>query len=138
MCQQLIGLLIDLAQLDVWPLIYEYGLSSGFGMLVYFKSLSLIEFQDRYLLLFCLFSVIDGLKWLCWCWSSSKLHSKLKVLHFSSYSLMAFLIILFIILCYDISIYLYTYIYIYIYIYIFMIYIYNIVLCWWYYYTLQV
>ena len=33
-------------------------------MVVYFRSLSLIEFQGRYLGLFCLFSVIDGFEWL--------------------------------------------------------------------------
>ena len=35
-------------------------LSTRFGMLVFFKKLSLMEFQVRYLALFHLFSVIDG------------------------------------------------------------------------------
>ena len=34
--------------------------STRFGMLVFFKKLSLMEFQVRYLALFHLFSVIDG------------------------------------------------------------------------------
>ena len=32
-------------------------------MLVFFTKLSLMEFQVRYLALFCLFLVIDGFKW---------------------------------------------------------------------------
>ena len=61
--RQLIGLLIDLGLLELWHVIYP-GLSSGFGMLVFFTNLNLIEFQDRYLVLFCRFSVIDCFKWL--------------------------------------------------------------------------
>ena len=34
-----------------------------FDMLVFFKNLSIIEFQVRYLALFLLFSVIDGFGW---------------------------------------------------------------------------
>ena len=36
---------------------------TGFGMLVFFTNVSLMEFQVRYLALFLLFSVIDGFKW---------------------------------------------------------------------------
>ena len=35
----------------------------GFGMLIFFANLSLMEFQVRYLALFFLFSVIDCFKW---------------------------------------------------------------------------
>ena len=45
--------------LELWHLIYPR-LLTGFGMLVFFTNLSLMEFQVRYLALFLLFSVIDG------------------------------------------------------------------------------
>ena len=48
----------------LWNLALYLGISSGFGMLVFLKNLSLIEFQDRHLVLFYLFSVIDGVEWL--------------------------------------------------------------------------
>ena len=38
---------------------------TGFGVLVFFTNLSLMEFQVRYLALFLLFSVIDGFEWFC-------------------------------------------------------------------------
>ena len=38
-------------------------LLTGFGMLVLFTNLSLMEFQVRYLALFYLLSVIDGFLW---------------------------------------------------------------------------
>ena len=38
-------------------------LLTGFGMLVFFTNLSLMEFRDRYLALLLLFSVIDGFEW---------------------------------------------------------------------------
>ena len=47
----------------LWNLALYLGISSEFGMLVFLKNLSLIEFQDRYLALFCLFSIIDGVEW---------------------------------------------------------------------------
>ena len=59
---ELLGLLTDLGLLEQWHLIYPR-LLTGFGMLVYFTNLSLLEFQVRYLALFFLFSVIDGFEW---------------------------------------------------------------------------
>ena len=38
-------------------------LLTGFGMLVFFTNLSLMEFRVRYLALLLLFSVIDGFEW---------------------------------------------------------------------------
>ena len=38
-------------------------LLTGFGMLVLFTNVSLVEFQVRYLALFLLFSIIDGFEW---------------------------------------------------------------------------
>ena len=75
-------------------------LLTRFGMLVFFKSLSLMEFQVRYLVLFLLFSVIDGFEWF---WIGS-LHENIQlmleflkapflVLHFSFYALMTFLML---------------------------------------------
>ena len=74
-------------------------------MLVFFTSLSLMEFQVRYLALFLLFSVIDDFEWF---WMES-LHKNIQlmqeflkaaflVLHFSYYTLMIFLMILSVIL----------------------------------------
>ena len=63
-----LGLLKSLGLLELWHLIYSR-LLTGFGMLVYFTKLSLMEFQVRYLALFLLFSVIDCFKWF---WKSSQ------------------------------------------------------------------
>ena len=68
-------------------------LSTGFDMLVFFTSLSLIEFQVRCLIIFCLFSVIDGFEWF-WTGSLQKnisvvldfLKAPFLVLHFSYYA----------------------------------------------------
>ena len=49
-------------------------LLAEFGMLVFFTNLSLMEFQVRYLALFLLFSVIDGLEWF-WMESFHKISS---------------------------------------------------------------
>ena len=57
----------------IWHLIYPR-LLIGFGMLVFLKNLSLMEFQVRYLALFLLFSVIDGLEWF-WMESFHKISS---------------------------------------------------------------
>ena len=57
---ELLGLLTGLELLELWHLIYPR-LLTGFGMLVYFTNLSLMEFQVRYVDSFLLFSVIDGL-----------------------------------------------------------------------------
>ena len=43
----------------MWHLIYPK-LLAGFGMLVSFINFSLVEFQDRFLALFCLFSVVTA------------------------------------------------------------------------------
>ena len=52
----MLGLLTGLGLLE---------LLTGFGMLVFFRNLSLMEFQVRYLALFLLFSVIDGAEQFC-------------------------------------------------------------------------
>ena len=59
---ELLGLLTGLGLLELWHLIYPR-LLTGFGMLVFFTNLSLMEFQVRYLPLFLLFSVIDDFEW---------------------------------------------------------------------------
>ena len=59
---ELLGLLTGLGLLELWHLIYPR-LLTGFGMLVFFTNLSLMEFQVRYLALFLLFSVTDGFEW---------------------------------------------------------------------------
>ena len=90
--------------LKLWHLIYPR-LLTGFGMLVFFTNLSLMEFQVRYLALFLLFSVIDDFEWF---WMES-LHKNIQlmreflkapflVLHFSYYTLMTFLMMLSVIL----------------------------------------
>ena len=77
----------------------------GFGMMVFFTNLSLMEFQVRYLALFLLFSVRDDFEWF---WMES-LHKNIQlmleflkapflVLHFSYYTLMIFLTMLSVIL----------------------------------------
>ena len=97
---ELLGFLTGLGLLDLWYLIYPR-LLTGFGMLVFFTDLSLMEFQVRYLALFLLFLVIDHFKWF---WIES-LHKNIQlmlefvkalflVLHFSYYILMIFLTML--------------------------------------------
>ena len=56
---KLLGLLTGLGLLKLWQLIYPR-LLTGFGMLVFFTNVSLMEFQVRCLALFLLFSVIDN------------------------------------------------------------------------------
>ena len=101
---ELLELSTNLGVLELWPLIYPR-LLTGFGMLVFFTNLSLMEFQVRYLALFLLFSVIDDFEWF---WMES-LHKNIQlmreflkapflVLHFSYYTLMTFLMMLFVIL----------------------------------------
>ena len=51
---KLLGLLTGLGLLKLWHLIYPRPLT-GFGMLVFFTNLSLMEFQVRYLAFFLLF-----------------------------------------------------------------------------------
>ena len=80
-------------------------LLAGFGMLVFFTNLSLMEFQVRYLALFLLFSVINDFEWF-WMESLHKnnqlmrefLKAPFLVLHFSYYTLMTFLMMLSVIL----------------------------------------
>ena len=97
---ELLELLTGLGLLELWHLIYPR-LLTGFGMLVFFTNLSLMEFQVRYLALFLLFSVIDGFEWF---WMES-LHKNIQlmleflkapflVLHFSCFTLMTFLMML--------------------------------------------
>ena len=52
----------SLGLLELWHLIYSR-LLAGFGMLVFFTILSLMEFHVRYLALFLFFSVVDNFKW---------------------------------------------------------------------------
>ena len=69
-------------------------------MLVFFTNLGLTEFQFRYLVLFLLFSVIDGCEWF-WMESDHKniqlmrefFKAPFLVLHFSYYTLMTFLML---------------------------------------------
>ena len=73
---------------------------TGFGMLVFFTKLNLMEFQVRYVALFFLFSVIHSFGWF-WMGSFHKnIHLMLEflkvpflVLHFSYYTLMTFLML---------------------------------------------
>ena len=59
---ELLGLSVGLGLLKLWHLIYPR-LLTGFDTLAFFPNLSLMEFQDKYLTLFLLFSLIDGLEW---------------------------------------------------------------------------
>ena len=101
---ELLGLLTSLGLLELWHLIYPR-LFTGFGMLVFFTNVSLMEFQVRYLALFLLFSEIDGLEWL-WMGSLQKniqlmlefIKAPFLVLYFFYYTLMTFLMISFVIL----------------------------------------
>ena len=99
-----VRLLTGLGLLELWHLIYPR-LLTGFGMLVFFTTLSLMEFQVRYSALFLLFSVTDHFEWF---WMES-LHKNIQlmlevlkapflVLHFSCYTLMTYLMMLSVIL----------------------------------------
>ena len=101
---ELLGLLTGQGLLELWHWIYPR-LLKGFGMLVFFTNLSLMEFQVRYLALFLLFLVIDNFEWF---WMES-LHNNIQVmqeflkapflvLHFSYYLLMIFVTMLSVIL----------------------------------------
>ena len=59
---EMLVLLTGLGLLELWHLIYSR-LLTEFGMLVFFTSLGLMEFQVIYLAIFLLFFVIDGFKW---------------------------------------------------------------------------
>ena len=91
---KLLGLLTGLGLLKLWHLIYPR-LLTGFGMLVFFTNLSLMEYQVRYLALFLLFSIIDSFKWFWMETLNKNIHlmreffrAPLLVLHFSYYTLM--------------------------------------------------
>ena len=97
---ELLGLSTGLGLLELWHLIYTM-LMTAFAMLVFFTNLSLMESHVRYFALFLLFPVTDGFKWF---WMES-LHKNIQlmlefpkaaflVLHFSHYTLMAFLMML--------------------------------------------
>ena len=97
---ELLRLLTVLGLLELWHLIYPM-LLTGFGMLISFKNLSLMESQVRFLALFLLFLTIDSFEWF---WMES-LHNNVQlileflkasfsVLHISYYTLMAFLTML--------------------------------------------
>ena len=93
---ELLGLLICLGLLELWHLIY-LRLPTGFGMLVFFTNIGLMEFQVIYLSLSLLFSVADGFEWF-WMESLDKniqlmlefLKAPFLVLHFSYSTLMTF------------------------------------------------
>ena len=98
---ELLELLTSLGLLELWQFIYPR-LLTGFGMLVFFTKLSLMEFLARYFFaLFLLFSVIDGFEWV-WMESLQKniqlmlefLKATFLVLHFSCYTLMTLLTML--------------------------------------------
>ena len=102
--QSTADLLTGLGLLELWHLIYPR-LLTGFGMLVCFTNLSLMESHVRYLSLFLLFSIIDKFEWF---WMES-LHKNIQlmweflkapflVLVFSYYTLMIFLTMLSVIL----------------------------------------
>ena len=59
---ELRGLSTGLGLVELSYLIYPRFLT-GFGMLVFFINLSLVEFQVRCLTLFLLFSILAGLEW---------------------------------------------------------------------------
>ena len=105
---ELLGLLTGLGLLELWHLIFS-GPLTGFGMLVFFTNLSLMEFQVTYLALFLLFSVIDDFEWFWISSGSGSLHKNIQlmreflkapflVLHFSYYTSMTFLMMLSVIL----------------------------------------
>ena len=58
----LLGLSTSLGLFEPWHMIYPR-LLKGFGILVFYTNLSLMEFQVRYLALFLLLSVIDSFEW---------------------------------------------------------------------------
>ena len=48
---------------DLLTVLSESKLVTRFDILVFFTNLSLMEFQVRYLIIFCLFLVIDSFQW---------------------------------------------------------------------------
>ena len=101
---ELLRLLTGLGLPKLWHLVYTT-LLIGFGMLVFFTNLNLMEFQVKYLGLFLLFSVIYDFEW----FRMEILHKNIElmveslkapflVLHISYYTLMTFLSMLSVIL----------------------------------------
>ena len=72
---ELLVLLKGLGLLELWHLIYPR-LLAGFGMLLFFTNLSLMEFHVRYLALFLVFSLIDDFEWF---WMES-LHKNIQLM----------------------------------------------------------
>ena len=70
---ELLGLLTGLGLLELWHLIYPRVLT-GFGMLVFFRNLSLKVFQNKYLALFGLNK--NGFNWF---WMRS-LHKNMQMM----------------------------------------------------------
>ena len=101
---EFLGLLTGLGLLELWHWIYPRFLT-GFGMLVFFKNVSLTEFQVRYLVLFLIFSIIDKFEWL-WLESLRRniqlmlefIEAPFLVLHFSYYTIITLLKMFFVIL----------------------------------------
>ena len=98
---ELLGLLIGMGLLELWHLIY-LGLLTGFGMLVFFTNWSLTEFQIRYFTLFLLFSVIDVFNWFSMRSAHKNIRLRLEildssflVLHFSHYTFLIMLPVIF-------------------------------------------
>ena len=60
---ELLGLVTGLEVLEYWEYLIYPRFFTGFGMLVFFTNLTLMEFQVRYLALFTLFTVIDSFGW---------------------------------------------------------------------------
>ena len=93
---ELLGLLTGLGLLELCAVLVLYliylRLLTGFGMLVFFTNVSLMEFQVRYWALFLLFSVIVDFEWF-WMENLHKniqlmrefLKAPLLVIHFSYY-----------------------------------------------------
>ena len=80
---------------------FDISLFTGFGMLLFFINLRLMEFRVRYLVLFRLFSVIDSFE----CFWMGSIHKSIQLMlellkatilveHFSYHLLMTFLMML--------------------------------------------
>ena len=85
-----LGLLIGLGLLELSYLMCLRR-STGFGILVFFKNFSLMEFQVKYLAWLCCFLAKDD-------FDRNFLKALFLVLHFSYYTLMTFLMMLYVIL----------------------------------------
>ena len=86
--------------LEMWYLI-QTKLSTGFGILVFFRNAIGIEFQVGCFALFCFFSVKDDFQWFCMESFRKNIQlilvyvkAPLLIQHFSCYTLMPFLLII--------------------------------------------